>query len=178
MPPMKIEQHVETVLSEIQKFLPMTEEERNNEINCLRTALKMIQNDASKFAMAGEKRLRLTPAQERKQAFVEDYLEALKPSDILNDDPSPYHSVKDPTKEIVDEFDRRLSGGSGLGELYERRLLEAVVDERVKTELGVELVAGRSRDAKITPEVAEAQRRHAYLLEEAEKERKRRLDAL
>jgi hypothetical protein len=91
MPPMKVEQHIEMVLGEIRKFLPMTEEERNNESDNLRIALKKIQNGASPFTMAGDKRLRLNPAQERKQALVENYLEALKPSDILNDDPSPFH---------------------------------------------------------------------------------------
>jgi len=91
MPPMKIVQHVEKVLGEIQEFLPMTEQERANEIDCLRRAFRLIQNGASPFSMAGEKRLRLNPAQERKQALVEDYLKSLKQSDILNDDPSPFH---------------------------------------------------------------------------------------
>ena len=84
MEPMKFTQHVEKILDEIAKVQPMNKEEKDAETNRLRKFFRNIQ--AGNYFVA-----RLNPKKNPVLDLVQSYGAALKPSDILNDDPHPFH---------------------------------------------------------------------------------------
>jgi len=83
-------------------------------------------------------------------------------------------------KQLVDEFERRLSALAPIDESKEHNLLSAVVDEQVARELGFAVINGGPLDGvKVSPDLArKAKARHAYLLAVCDKERAQRLDTL
>jgi hypothetical protein len=84
MQPMKFTQHVEKILDEIAKVQPMNKEQKDAESSRLREFFRNIQ--ACNYFVA-----RLNPGKNRVLDLVQAYGAALKPSDILNDDPHPFH---------------------------------------------------------------------------------------
>jgi hypothetical protein len=84
MQPMKFTQHVEKTLDEITKVQPMNKEEKDAESSRLREFFRNIQ--AGNCFVA-----RLNPEKNPVLDLVQAYGAALKPSDILNDDPHPFH---------------------------------------------------------------------------------------